>query len=191
LGVSENRARSTWSSGNVVGPEGLVRTKVSAVLKNWITTYSDNFVGLMIISLLANLAQLPAVPAVVELAQQKVALSFSVVFFRAVLGGWMINLAVWSSSAANDLISKFVCLAVHLDLCHLPLRARLGEYELWDDRHLQWHKWYLMGATIPQQHCSSYHGQPGGRCAVCWLCVPQNLRRLLRQNVHKLGHSQV
>ncbi|CAE8665373.1 unnamed protein product, partial [Polarella glacialis] len=71
LGVSENRARSTWSSGNVVGPEGLVRTKVSAVLKNWITTYSGNFVGLMIISLLANLAQLPAVPAVVELAQQK------------------------------------------------------------------------------------------------------------------------
>jgi len=70
--------------------------------------YAGNTVGLLTIALLANWAALPAVPAAIEIALHKCSLTWIQVVVRGILGGWLIGLAVWTSVAARDVLSKFI-----------------------------------------------------------------------------------
>eukprot|EP00933_Yihiella_yeosuensis_P016746 TRINITY_DN1418_c0_g1_i3.p1 TRINITY_DN1418_c0_g1~~TRINITY_DN1418_c0_g1_i3.p1 ORF type:complete len:439 (-),score=80.57 TRINITY_DN1418_c0_g1_i3:241-1557(-) len=124
LGISENRARYTYNSAEPrrnMQRDGFPQITVGTLLNNWSNVYIGNFVGLTIMSLLANLASLPAVESAINVAQHKCSLTFVQVFFRGILGGWLINLAVWASGAANDLVSKFLivwlCISTYV-VCH-------------------------------------------------------------------------
>jgi formate/nitrite transporter FocA (FNT family) len=83
--------------------------KFETMFKNLMYAYLGNAIGLITIAWLANLGHLPAVPAAVLIAKHKVFdYSAGALLFRAVLGGWLIGLAVWTSQAAEEVSSKFV-----------------------------------------------------------------------------------
>eukprot|EP00933_Yihiella_yeosuensis_P016751 TRINITY_DN1418_c0_g1_i9.p1 TRINITY_DN1418_c0_g1~~TRINITY_DN1418_c0_g1_i9.p1 ORF type:complete len:587 (-),score=142.70 TRINITY_DN1418_c0_g1_i9:441-2201(-) len=124
LGISENRARYTYNSAEPrrnMQRDGFPQITVGTLLNNWSNVYIGNFVGLTIMSLLANLASLPAVESAINVAQHKCSLTFVQVFFRGILGGWLINLAVWASSAGNSCAEKllivWLCISTYV-VCH-------------------------------------------------------------------------
>lgn len=82
--------------------------RLHSLIKNLIFVYLGNVIGLLTIAKLANVAALPAVAAAIEIAKHKCSLTFLQVLTRGVLGGWLIGLAVWTSVAAQDVMSKFI-----------------------------------------------------------------------------------
>jgi formate transporter len=77
-------------------------------IRNLMIAFVGNSIGLVTIALLVNLAHLPCLDSCIRTAAYKVHLTWLQAFCRAVLGGWLIGLAVWTSQAAEDIISKFV-----------------------------------------------------------------------------------
>jgi formate/nitrite transporter len=83
--------------------------KFETMFKNLVYAYIGNAIGLITIAFLANLGNLPAVPASIIIAKHKVFdYSASAILFRGILGGWLIGLAVWTSQAAESVSAKFV-----------------------------------------------------------------------------------
>jgi formate transporter len=77
-------------------------------IRNLSIAFVGNAIGLVTIALLVNLAHLPCLDSCIRTAAYKVHLTWLQAFCRAIMGGWLIGLAVWTSQAAEDIISKFV-----------------------------------------------------------------------------------
>ena len=85
---------------------------VSAMLKNWLFVYIGNFIGSMLIAVLAvysgtfSLFSNAAAASLIKTAVGKVSMSFSDALMRGILCNFLVCIAVWMSFAAKDIVGK-------------------------------------------------------------------------------------
>ena len=93
------------------------RSKISAVIRNWATVYLGNFVGsVLLVSIIfvggfytmgGNLLGIRAL----AIANAKVTLGFVPLIARGIVCNWLVCLAVWLATSAEDTTGKiFACL---------------------------------------------------------------------------------
>lgn len=83
------------------------KTDGSSLLKNWIASYSGNFVGSLILAYLAfKSGTLGNAPASVAIATGKCSLPFEVAFVRGILCNWLVCMAVYMASGCATMIGK-------------------------------------------------------------------------------------
>ncbi|KAL4447187.1 hypothetical protein ABPG77_007220 [Micractinium sp. CCAP 211/92] len=86
------------------------KTKIGAMLKNWVCAYAGNFLGCaLMVALFANTGLLPQLTRGAEaLALYKTAAPFKETFLKAICANWFVCLAVWQALGANSMGGKFV-----------------------------------------------------------------------------------
>ena len=79
------------------------------LVKNWVASYSGNFVGSLFLAYLAfKSGTLANSPASVALATAKCSLPFDVAFVRGILCNWLVCMAVYMASGCVSLAGKMV-----------------------------------------------------------------------------------
>jgi len=85
------------------------QTSKRNLAKNWIASYSGNFVGSLILAYLAfKSGTLGSAPASVAIATAKCSLPFGTAFVRGILCNWLVCMAVYMASGCASLIGKMV-----------------------------------------------------------------------------------
>jgi formate/nitrite transporter len=89
------------------------RSRVRGLARNWALSYVGNFAGALFVAYaLAYLTRLcagePYLGAVRAMAAEKTDLSFAAAFWRGVGCNWLVCLAVWMASAAEDVAGKIL-----------------------------------------------------------------------------------
>jgi len=83
----------------------------SAVVKNFITSYIGNILGCGVLALVANYAGLftaGAADMAVRVAVKKCSFTFGQTVVKAIMCNWLVCMAVWLATMAQDLTSKMV-----------------------------------------------------------------------------------
>jgi len=98
-------------TGNCLMPIGIMKGCVTAkgVAKNWIFVYFANLIGSILLACLifySGLANELVGANALKIASNKMALAFGPAFFRGILCNWLVVLAVWMSTSAEDVVSK-------------------------------------------------------------------------------------
>lgn len=83
------------------------KTDGGSLMKNWIASYTGNFVGSLILAYLAfKSGTLGNAPASVAIATAKCSLPFDVAFVRGILCNWLVCMAVYMASGCATMIGK-------------------------------------------------------------------------------------
>lgn len=83
------------------------KTDGKSLMKNWIASYTGNFVGSLLLAYLAFTSQtLGNAPASVAIATAKCNLPFEVAFTRGILCNWLVCMAVYMASGCSTMIGK-------------------------------------------------------------------------------------
>lgn len=91
------------------------RYKFKDVLRNWVCVYTANFIGSVLLALVVSgsglmAAGTPAGDLAINIAKNKVAMSFGAAVLRGILCNILVVLAVWMATGAKDIIGKiFAC----------------------------------------------------------------------------------
>lgn len=89
------------------------KINISGLMKNWVLVYVGNFIGSVILVLLVFYSGVitgDAISKAITIAESKVALTIWQMVLRGVLCNILVTLAVWMSTASQDIISKiFAC----------------------------------------------------------------------------------
>ncbi|MGL6108119.1 formate/nitrite transporter family protein [Romboutsia sp.] len=89
------------------------KTTMAKMFKNWIFVYIANFIGSLLLVLVIYYGGTIAGDAATKsigIAEAKVSLTFSQAFLRAILCNFIVVLAVWMATGAQDIVSKiFAC----------------------------------------------------------------------------------
>ena len=101
-------------TGNCLMITGLLdrRFSLQAMLRNWLIVYVGNFIGSMLIVLMVNFSGLLETgggmlgAAVVKTAVSKCGLSFAKAILLGIMCNWMVCLAVWMATGAQNSIGK-------------------------------------------------------------------------------------
>lgn len=81
------------------------------LLKNWITSYSGNFVGSLLLAFLVHQSGTLGVgPAAAATAVAKTSLNFTQAFIRGILCNWLVCMAVYMASGASSLPGKMTAI---------------------------------------------------------------------------------
>ena len=90
------------------------RVKTEALIRNWVLSYTGNFIGSVVMAYLAFGAATAAAPAakaaVIGIATTKASLPFGVAFFKGVLCNWLVCLAVWGTMASTSVAGKILAI---------------------------------------------------------------------------------
>ena len=97
------------------------RYSFGAVIRNWSIVYLGNFIGAMVFAwMMVYLCGLtdgePYRSAIIRVAETKVSLPWSVIFFRGIGANWCVCLAVWLAMSGRRLSEKMLG-------CWLPVMA--------------------------------------------------------------------
>lgn len=87
------------------------RASFGGLMRNWIASFTGNFIGsLLVVWLVAASGVLtgPSVVSAVAIAKAKTALTFGAAFARGLACNWLVCLAVWLASSARDMGGKFI-----------------------------------------------------------------------------------
>lgn len=103
-------------TGNSLMGMGLLNGAISVggLLRNWIVVYVSNFLGSITVAYLMNASGLwhlnssKVGVAVVNIALGKVSLSFTEALVRGILCNWVVCLAVWIATGAQDAAGKIL-----------------------------------------------------------------------------------
>ncbi len=109
-------------TGNVLMLTALFagRINLAAVLRNWTIVLTGNMVGAVLIAWIMYMTGLFKFnnhllgAAALAIAVAKVNLTWTEIFFRAILCNWLVGLAVWMSFSSKDIISKVAT-------CYIPI----------------------------------------------------------------------
>ena len=109
-------------TGNVLMLTALFagRINLTAVLRNWTIVLTGNMVGAVLIAWIMYMTGLFKFnnhllgAAALAIAVAKVNLTWTEIFFRAILCNWLVGLAVWMSFSSKDIISKVAT-------CYIPI----------------------------------------------------------------------
>lgn len=83
------------------------KTDFKSLMKNWVSSYSGNFVGSLLLAYLAfKSGTLANAPASVAIATAKCSLPFEVAFVRGILCNWLVCMAVYMASGCSTMIGK-------------------------------------------------------------------------------------
>ena len=89
------------------------KINISGLMKNWILVYVGNLIGSIILVLLVFYSGVitgDAISKAITIAESKVALTIWQMILRGILCNILVTLAVWMSTASQDIISKiFAC----------------------------------------------------------------------------------
>lgn len=89
------------------------RVKVARLLQNWGLSFLGNLLGsLLVVKLVLACGVLSVGGPAAGMAAMKVGLGFKMAFWRGVVCNWLVCLAVYMSSGAGDLVSKFVAIVL-------------------------------------------------------------------------------
>lgn len=83
--------------------------KLGEMLRNWVTVYISNIIGSLILVFLVYYSTTlsgDAAMKMISLAEAKASLSITECIFRGILCNIMVVLAVWMTTASNDIVSK-------------------------------------------------------------------------------------
>ena len=103
-------------TGNCLMLSGVMAGKCSlaGMLRNWVYVYLANFagslalVGIIFYSGLCKTGECAVAASAVDLAVQKVSLTFTEAFMRGIACNWLVCLAVWLAIAGKDIVSKIL-----------------------------------------------------------------------------------
>lgn len=103
-------------TGNCLLSMPLLDRKITwgQMLRNWMLVYGSNFLGSVLLAAIATAAAVGTMNGgalgsyAAKVAEGKLSLSFSVVFFRGILANWLVCLAVWIAAGAKDFASKIL-----------------------------------------------------------------------------------
>lgn len=101
------------------------RVKLSELARNWGIVYLGNFLGSVLLAFFIYRTGLHAMGSnalgvtAISIANSKISLSFTEAFFRGVLCNWLVCLAVWLATSANDTAGKILA-------CIFPIMAFVG-----------------------------------------------------------------
>eukprot|EP01026_Neomeris_dumetosa_P058134 TRINITY_DN53918_c0_g1_i4.p2 TRINITY_DN53918_c0_g1~~TRINITY_DN53918_c0_g1_i4.p2 ORF type:complete len:325 (-),score=55.30 TRINITY_DN53918_c0_g1_i4:427-1401(-) len=85
------------------------KANLGQLVKSWVVSYGANFLGsLFVVYMVAATGLLATAGAPKAMAVAKTSLTFGQAFVRGVLCNWLVCLAIWQASAANDLAGKAV-----------------------------------------------------------------------------------
>jgi len=85
--------------------EGKIQTK--DLWKNWIASYTGNFVGSLFLAYLVfKSGTLGDLPGAVNLATKKCSLAWDVAFIRGILCNWLVCMAVYMASGCSSMVGK-------------------------------------------------------------------------------------
>jgi formate/nitrite transporter len=96
------------------------RITLTAILRNWTWVLLGNLIGAVMMAWLMYMTGLFKFnnnllgASALSIAVTKVNLTWTEVFFRAILCNWLVGLAVWMSFASKDIISKIAT-------CYIPI----------------------------------------------------------------------
>lgn len=83
------------------------KTPLKALIKNWVGSYLGNFVGSLLMAYLVHASgTLGTLPGAVNMATAKSTLSWTAAFTRAIMGNWLVCMAVYMASGCSTMIGK-------------------------------------------------------------------------------------
>lgn len=83
------------------------KARASTAYSNLVLIYIGNACGLLLMASLVVAGGMYAVEPCWHITQHKLAATWSEIFFRGIGGGWLVCLAVFTATAADDIVSKF------------------------------------------------------------------------------------
>jgi len=101
------------------------KVKPVDMLRNWVTVYLGNFIGSLLLVYIVFGAGLYASGsnalgvAALSIANSKVNVSWTAAFFRGILCNWLVCLAIWIATSAEDTTGKILA-------CLFPITAFVG-----------------------------------------------------------------
>ena len=103
-------------TGNVMVMTGGALAKAvdaAAVARSWCVSYAGNFVGSIMLALIATAGQVPSA-AIAKVAVAKCGVPFSAAVCKGILCNWLVCLAVWGAMASGTVAGK--ALAIFLPI---------------------------------------------------------------------------
>lgn len=105
-------------TGNTLMVAAVMMKKItpSQMFKNWVTVYSGNFIGAMLVTfMIIYSGQLNSGGALlggqtIKIAAYKVNLPFHSALFLGIMCNWLVTLAVWLSYGAKDMTGKILAI---------------------------------------------------------------------------------
>lgn len=105
-------------TGNTLMVAAVMMKKITPgqMFKNWVTVYSGNFIGAMLITfMIVYSGQLNSGDALlggqtIKIAAYKVNLPFHSALFLGIMCNWLVTLAVWLSYGAKDMAGKILAI---------------------------------------------------------------------------------
>jgi len=121
--------------------------KLKDLLKNWVGSYSGNFVGAVALAYMAHkTGTLAGYPGAAAIATKKCSSSFDVTFTKAVIANWLVCIAVYMANGCSTMIGKMLSAWVPVsaftamgmehsiaNMCMLPLGMLNGADITWGD----------------------------------------------------------
>jgi formate/nitrite transporter len=101
------------------------RVKVSELLRNWSIVYLGNFLGSVLLAYiifnagLYNMGSNALGATAINIANSKVNLTFTQAFYRGIACNWLVCLAVWMATSAENTSGKILA-------CIFPIMAFVG-----------------------------------------------------------------
>jgi len=98
-----------FTGNTAVGYAALQEGKItkSELAKNWLASYSGNFVGSLVLAFLAHQSgTLGNAPASVAVATAKCGLTFGTAFTRGILCNWLVCMAVYMAGGCSSMVGK-------------------------------------------------------------------------------------
>ena len=82
------------------------RARLSGLLRSWIVTYSGNFIGAVLLAFLTSIVAAPVAEGAAAIAVAKCSATWAATFCRGLLCNWLVCMAVWMATSADDIASK-------------------------------------------------------------------------------------
>lgn len=120
---------------------------VKDLLKNWVGSYSGNFVGAVALAFMAHkTGALAGYPGAAAIATKKCSSSFDVAFTKGIIANWLVCIAVYMANGCSTMIGKMLSAWVPVstftamgmehsiaNMCMLPLGMLNGADITWGD----------------------------------------------------------
>ena len=78
------------------------RARLSGLLRSWLVTYSGNFIGAVLLAFLTSIVAAPVAEGAAAIAVAKCSATWAATFCRGLLCNWLVCMAVWMATSAND-----------------------------------------------------------------------------------------
>ena len=82
------------------------RARLSGLLRSWLVTYSGNFIGAVLLAFLTSIVAAPVAEGAAAIAVAKCSATWAATFCRGLLCNWLVCMAVWMATSADDIASK-------------------------------------------------------------------------------------